>query len=484
MARTTGAIITLGDAAADSADEHRQAAQQIAVGRGRPDPEQLTREFLRTQLPALQRAGERQQQFQLGTALPAQAALQRLASPPAPIGTGIAAANANEQERIEESAGRTRAIQEDLNDYYARGQSILADTYKVPPQLLGQITSIGQQIAGISANIANRQAQYQVAQYNFQLMIAKRTLGDIVGLTGQQFGSTSAQATRLGLLERENLALSRQAQLIQFTMAQRQINFQRAVAGFQVPGLTPAEQAARVEEAEIVTSFAQKQLNIQREMFGNQVQIVDINNLRQGADLAAQIALMLQGRKLTIDTQLAQEELGRLQTQQAILVEAAGTFLEKINNEASAVLNHIFQIESSGVRMADTITNRLFTNLRIGFSGLNEYIAQLPGVIGGAGASSSGGGGGTTGRIYPRAMGGVENITGPTNLLVGEAGDETVAILRNPRQMQAALGGGLSITLSFGDVHMSDERDMDMFVEKVINRMGREAALRGLRSPG
>jgi hypothetical protein len=81
-------------------------------------------------------------------------------------------------------------------------------------------------------------------------------------------------------------------------------------------------------------------------------------------------------------------------------------------------------------------------------------------------------------------MGGVENITGPTNLLVGEAGDETVAILRNPRQMQAALGGGLSITLSFGDVHMSDERDMDMFVEKVINRMGREAALRGLRSPG
>jgi hypothetical protein len=42
------------------------------------------------------------------------------------------------------------------------------------------------------------------------------------------------------------------------------------------------------------------------------------------------------------------------------------------------------------------------------------------------------------------------NTTGPTKMVVGEAGPETVAVLRNPREMGVG-GGGLTIN---GGIHI------------------------------
>lgn len=447
-----------------------------------PDQEILLAQFERQRF-AFMRQLDRQQDFQIGTQIPAQTALSKLAAPALPVGTGIVAANADEQARITAETAKTQRLQDSLNTYYKQGQRILMDTYKIPQTLLSNITSVGKEIASTQAGIANAQATYQVAQFNYQLMISRRTLSDISGLTGRSdlFGGASS----LGVLERQNLLLGRQAQTLQFMLSQRQINFQRAVAGFTVPGLTPAEQNARIAEAKIEADFAQKQLDIQKQMFGNQVQIVDISNLRQGMDLAAQIGLMLQGRQVTIDTALAQEKLARLQSQQAILVEEAGTYLTKTNAAVAQAMSEMQQLEATtGQAIARTTEQGIIAAYRVGhafYMGitggfLSNSTAPKPSLAGG------GSGGGTTTRL--NAEGFLGTVNGPTNMVMGEAGSETVAILRNPRNvMGGTSGGGDSIVNFYGDITVRTEADIEEIARKVTAAQGRRAALAGLRSP-
>lgn len=603
----SGNLITTFDAAT-------KGLEQFAVGRGIPDVATISRMALaqerqrqreaRASIPALQEQFryerpafeaqlERQQQFALNTQLPAQQALANLASPFMPVGTGIIAANAQEQEHIRDATAETVELQERLNDYYDHGRQILIDTYQIPPQLINSIAAIGQQIASTQAGIRNQQAAYQVEQYNYQLRIARRTLADIGGLTGRNFGEGQSY---LGVLEKQNLALSRQAQLLQFSMQQRQINFQVALAGFQAPGVTPEERQARVKEAEIEAGFAQKQLNIQREMFGNQVEIVDIQNLRQGADLAAQIGLLLQGRQLTINTAAAEEKLLRLQAIQQQQVAEAQTYIEKVNATVARAFGEITTLETAaGEAMIDASQYALdqfgitldgmeaeFNSRIRGVTGTSEGMAgivggmmpesvrreltltldtadaqeklaaiseqqgviaenvgkylgetaktvtatsrqvnRLEGAVGsaltrataeqvnalatyfaaaaamwssffvqvGQTAATQGSGGyrGDPGYAPRNAEGYVGMTTGATMTgvgVMGEAGTEAYAILRNPKPI-TELGddGGGNITIIFqGQWQVRDDSDIDKLAQKVLAVTGREAALRGLRS--
>lgn len=475
LAQQQHVVLRLNGAVADTAEEYKKALEQIAIGRSRVDPQVLAKQF-EFERPALLAGAERQQQFALGTQQPAEAALRNLAAPPAPIGTGIVAANADEQERIVAGQQRSIELQANLNDYYEQGRQVLIDTYKVPPALLGQVSSIGQEIANISAGIANEQAAYQVAQYNFQLNIARRTLGDIGGLTGKNFG---AGESYLGVLERQNLALSRQGQLLQFSLAQRQINFQQAVAGFQAPGVTPEERQANVKEAQIEASFAQKQLDIQTKMFGNQVQIVDIQNLRQGADLAAQIGLLLQGRQVTIDTAQAQETLGRLQQQQSILVGQVGTYLTKVNSVTAVAFGQIQQLEAAAGRAMYSTAYSVLDAFGLVINGLTNSLNQLGGQSGGLSPTErdeQNNASGYVGTTSGRTMTGVG--------WMGEANQETYAILRNPKALTGLGGGGGDVTVNFGDVYVRDDGDIDKVARAVVNVIGRSASLTGLRLGG
>ena len=193
-------------------------------------------------------------------------------------------------------------------------------------------------MSDIQTSINWEQAKYGAAQYTNQLRIASRSLSDIAGLTNDaKFGEQSY----VGQLERANLLLGRQAQQLQFGLSQRQINLQTALAGFQVPGLTPAEQNARVEEAKVETSYAQKQLDIQRKMFGNQVQIVDITNLRQGVDLLQSIQLLREGRRITLDVAIKQENLQRLQKIQSAMVNEVSTYISSVDSLSSKAIADI-----------------------------------------------------------------------------------------------------------------------------------------------
>jgi hypothetical protein len=65
-------------------------------------------------------------------------------------------------------------------------------------------------------------------------------------------------------------------------------------------------------------------------------------------------------------------------------------------------------------------------------------------------------------------------------MTVGEAGTETVAVLRNPRSVSSGgFGGG------GGDIviNLTATLDGSVIYRDTIRRMGRDAAMRGLRSP-
>lgn len=497
----SGAIATLPDAI-------KRFYTQSAVGTGVPDIETLGAASLAAErqrqresqasLPALlaqqafartgvQNAIERAFQRQLTQENPAQAALSNLTNPILPSGTGIAGRNAAEQAKINAGLKESVGLQTDLNSYYAVGRQILQQTYQIPGPLMQSLVGVSNQIASIQAGLSNQQAAYQTAQYNFQLFVAKRTLGDIAGLTGHAFG---VPATELGTLERANLLLGRQAQQLQFILSQRQINFNRAVAGFTVPGLTPAEQNARVREAKIEADFAQKQLDIQRKMFANQVKIVDISNLRQGADLVKQIALLRQGRALDIDTRVAQEKLDRLNRKQAALIADAQAYISKANAQISAREQEIQQVEAATGKAIDRLTLQgIDAAWKVGHA---FFVGMTGGFLGGGGngggAHNGGGDGNSRYGSTRSAQGNIFSTTGTTSLgpygIAGEAADETVVVMRDPRRLNgAAMGGGSGgdVYVSFGDVTVRSDADIDALVRKITQAQGRTAAIKGMR---
>jgi len=513
LAETTGLILKVNGAVAQTAEEYKKALEQISVGASIPDTATLSRlaqanerqreREAAASVPALQQqfayerpaflaSTQRQQQFQQFTQLPAQQSLQNLAQPLLPTNTGIVAANRKEQERINTDLKGANQLQDQLNANYAAGLKVLEETYK--PELiknfgsaagvafqsaLNGVVATGKQIAGLQTSIVNEQAAYQVAQYNYQLFIARRSLADIGGLTGKNFG---AGQSYLGVLERQNLVLSRQGQLLQFNLQQRQINFQTALAGFQAPGVTPEERQANIKEAQIEADYAQKQLDIQRQMFGNQVQIVDIQNLRQGADLARQIGLLLQGRQVTIDVKVKTAELERAQQLQQQQVAAVGTYLSQVD----AVINHDFAqmtaLETAAGKAmfgaSKYAADAFNTYLSRTITYLNSYAASF------AGAQTSGGYHDQGNKVGGAAGGALFNTGGgPVGMMtVGENDrNETVAVLRNPHTAAMLGGGGGDTTVNFGDVYVRNDSDIDAIARAVTKVIGREGALKGMR---
>ncbi len=483
--------------------------EQPAVGQGITPPEQLGRANLAQELqrekesaanlPAIQA----QQAFTLPSQInaigrqagyatqfqqPAQAALANLANPLQPPTTGIAP---SDQGRVSAGIKLAQSDQVKLNAYYQQGQDIIENTYK--PAVLQQfgqalyqdfssalsvIKQTGQQIASIQAGLSNEQAAYQVAQYNFQLFIAKRTLSDIGGLTDHNFG---AGESYLGTLERQNLLLGRQGQQLQFNLSQRQINFQTALAGFQAPGVTPEERQARIAEAKTEAGYSQKQLDIQRQMFGNQVKIVDIGNLRQGADLAKQISLLVQGRQVTLDTKVAEARLLRLQQLQQVAVQKAGTYLTAVDNATALASSRIQQLEEA---YGHAIVN--ITNLTV--KQFNKYLQNMVLTLGGFGPLNTVQGTQDQ-REGPSGVHGASGLLGmtggTTRLTVGEAGGEAVAILRNPKAMDGGgLGGGVTNNFYISGNSVRNDNDLDVLVRKVTQALGKEASLKGLRGIG
>lgn len=432
-------------------------------------------------------------------------------------------------------------------------------------QVTSQIGETGNQIRAITDALDMRQTNFQVTEYNNQIRIAQRSLGDardtwaaIRGTVRNTVGGLQGQNL---LLDRQNHLLSMRqqklsfksedigfkqadlqfkAQQMQFELSQRSINFSKAVAGFQSPGMTSEERAANIAQAKIEADFAQKQLNIQeqiargareqlslakqqsvinREMIANQNK--QANNSfaisvkeaqRNVTDLQAQVNQLFAGRALTIDAAAAQKTIADLEKQLAPLQASAQSLIQEGSQVRADVLADVTNMMAQ--------TGKGFQEL-VGMVGTawseaaRSYITNfLTPVFAGAGSppAPSGHGGGGMGKQPPVSHGGgggmgkqygaagiSSRVDKATSFVAGEAGSEHVVVIRNPQYGVASFGGGgsgggggliwngnlnITVTGGAGGSNADEDAMANRLAHKVESVLMRRAAGMGLRPAG
>lgn len=484
-----------------------RALQALNIAGTVPDPRLLIGQLTERILPARFEAIRAQGEFQRERQLPAQQALQRIAQPFAP--RGISYSTEGLDQRTIARIGGLQLQGISAERAYAAASPATALFDLVPEDLRGAFAGVLSEIRGTATQIVDIQSQVtqaqvgqQTAEYNNQLRIARRSWQDIKDTIA---GVNGAQGESLGLLQGQQIALQRQTQELQLQaselslqLQQRQINFRVATAAFVTPGASPEERAARVAEAEAEAAFAQEQLDIQRQLLElskqlveNAVQAQDLQLGRQLEDVSAQIELLQGARAVQQFAQAAGEELDRLNRRQQQLVEQANTFVNEGTEAAQIVMSAAQDVAAqTGLAMSEIL--RQTSDAWGVFSQQAQIVLDT--LVGSAprrepappnipeGPDSSG-------RF--QAPGFYGEIAGPVQVTVGEAGAETVAILRNPRN--ALLGGGgtsggmTSVVVNINNPSVRDDTDLQriasMVTPAVEQALSRKASLLGFRRP-
>lgn len=496
-----------------TADQARQFYLDINKGFQTPDVGLLIKAMTERIIPA-QKAQFRAEGVLQRQLLPGSVAFSQLAAPTAGLTGGpafeaglVGVDNRGKIDRAAQTAADKYkslvggAVTE-VNALIQQGRQDLVDL--VPPTLRGEFTDVlgevektGAAISQIQTDLQQQQANVAISEYNNQLRIARRSLSDARDIQAALAGEAK---NTLGGIEGQNIALQRQLQLLQFELQQRQINFRLATAGFVAPGTTPEERAARIKMAEKEAEFAQKQLDIQKQLASNQQRQIQITVGRDVTDLLAQIQLLEQGRQVTINTAAASKALDILNKKQQMLVEKAGTYIEEGTKIVTAVMQATSQVQ---------------TQTGKGFAYILSQTAQAWGIFGTQaqrildalrGTAPSGTSPAQQGALNKMqqqqvygATGLMFDTSGPTNLTVGEAGKETVAVLRNPRQMTLpqlmagtrefmptgmgarASSGGLHITVVVTGNTISKDTDLHQLAEEIADAAARKAEERMLQ---
>jgi len=362
----------------------------------------------------------------------------------------------------------------------------------VSPQDLSRLEAYGDQIASIRGDLMQRQLAVNTAAYNQQLTVARRTLSDLVGLTGQV---GDAQASAVGLAERENLELqrantliSRRMQARQLDMSQRQINFSLATSQFTTSGATPAEAAAKMEQARIEAQFAQANLNDQRDIFKNegvqfenQITIVDEQNLRALQDAVFAIQQIERERDLEKYTAAGEEYLGMLQDEADILAQEIDAQIGRGMNFVTLAQDEIRRVYVESGEILTGVTEDIadaFEQIREDYdTWLGDVGNQVPlNNTSGTNTRDRSAGDSPTGGGY--ATGGLFSTSGAQTITVGEAGNETVAVLRNPRHLLTSeAGGGGMIQININNPSVRNDSDIEAIARAVEETLRQRANL-------
>jgi hypothetical protein len=464
--------------------------QGVGIGATKMDPQLALQQMMQYQIPAIVANLQRQAQFQRQEMLPAQFALGQAATPYTPF-PQTPTIMATQDLLGGRSAGLFEADQEQAKRYADYYQSVMGDAQEaidaqrakgreqlilkgVDPKELKQLEDFGVAIRDIQNRMTQKQTNLQVAEYTNSLFLSKRALGDSVDLWNAIHGTVKKT---YGGLEGQNIVLSRQLQLLGFAQQQRGINFNMAVAGFMAEGLTPEEIAARQDQAEYEAKIQQRQLNLSKRIAGNQYQQTFITAGRNVEDQKASIALMEEGRRIAQEVNDLQATLTFLTTQQSIVQGNINADLQAGMGVRQAELEILQQFEStmgSTANAAEDIAEAFKSAAKD--AGL---IGQVLGVLPGTGVANP------ATKNRPQAAGFLGSVKTATPMTVGEAGSETVAILRNPREMLATPssgGGSMNVSINI-NANVQSSGDIDELVHKVEIALNRQAALLGLRSP-
>jgi hypothetical protein len=495
--KATGQAVT-------STEEYAKFWQQAATGKSIADPATFMRQIAQ-QMTATFAGIDARVNRALTVTLPSQTAMSLISNPlvsPASVlptgGFGAAGVTGAARGNIAASLGVSTVAQADIRGEAARGQKAMLDEVrqKSPDQLptvireLGMAQGYSTQIEQITNRITLEQANLSAHEFAQTMFYLNRQLSDAKGLAGEISGPNN-----LGSLQRSAFMVGRQQTALGLDLQQRQITTQVALAGFQAPGESPEERYARREEAQIRARTQQKQLNLSREGFGLEGQIFNVQAQRGVADTQRSIGLTQEQRNVQLDTAAANKAIDDAGRALAIHLGKAGAVIDGAGQKVEAGIGAAvdFAAQYGGTMAAATASlNSAMKTLADPQTGLNAHINQLLG----AGATPPPGvpGSGTlVGPQRPTATnhaGGIVGMTtGPTHMYIGEAGRETVAILRNPRAAQLGItgGGGPTISIMVTGNTFSGPGDDQKLVQKieaaVMSAMARKGQLLGLRGP-
>jgi len=410
------------------------------------------------------------------------------------------------QTAFEKYAKFAEPAQARINEQIEKGRATLQSW--IGPDLLNDITTLGKSIQDIQLGLSQRSLNLEVSQYNNEIRIATRQLGIAQDFTKAIKGNVK---DTIGGLQGQNYALGRQLQLLQQELQQRQINLQLALAGFQTPGETSEERAARRDDAEAQAKLAQEQLNLQKQLSGNEFAIGLKENANAITDLTAQIALLREGKSFAIDSFAAQEAIKNMEAELQLLdQDAQSRFDQQVQNE-QVLLGIWHDIEAATGKALD-IREKEFANLITAFqkAGKAAGKAAVDYVVAAtlAAATTSIPGLNSSGspderqeqtdlRLLERLTntdlngngrigaqtGLVGYAPGQTDITVGEAKGEAVAILRNPQKMSWDGGGSAApvINIIFNNPSVRDDGDLQKLVRQVEEALNRRMQLQGLR---
>lgn len=424
-------------------------------------------------------------------AIPGQLGIQLAANPFLPASTGLPAGY---------KSSLNTGTQQLQNQLTAEGQSAIKGlTDDISKQLgpaaaqqftgyTNTISNYGAQIAKLNVVLANRQAAQSAVEYGNSLRIINRSISDAQGLVSGA-GATSGPNANLGAVQRQQFQLSQQSNILSTQLAQKQVNFQTASAGFLVQGATPEERAARQKEAEIEASYAQRQLNIQKAQIPLAQTSFDVGATRNLTDLTAQRTIIEEQRRLD----LTSIDISKRIAADNVKIEQATAKASSLVNQSTGVFSQALGVAVSGA--AQGIGS--FTDLLVV---AEKKIADAYGITLGPTATTTTTTG--TGRPpnlvptrpgprKPHASGWLGDVRSSTDMTVGEAGHETVAILRNPRRATIGSpsggGGGTNVQIMITGNTVRDDRDIDTIARRVeeivVRNLGRRASIQGLRSP-
>jgi len=331
---------------------------------------------------------------------------------------------------------------------------------------LDSTVKLGNEISTIQIGRENAHAEYAVKQYNLQLFQMNRSYKDAINLRKSAFGSGGSG---LGGIQGQQWALQRESTSLGLGMSQKQINFQTATVGLTVAGETPEMRAARIKQRKLEAEYAQKQLDIQVKLYGLEGKAFKINVDRSVYDLSRQIGLLTEGRAITIDDVKAQKKIKALNIEMGKEMKIVNQIFNQAQTRANDMLDLTGKFANELVKDAAIVFNQLLSYYR-------RYYEMLP-----RGDSNPTPIGGNTRKTEGFAGGALFTATSETDITVGEAGTETVAVLRNPRNVtpNGAAGGPAPIvlTVNFNNAKVRNDEDLRTIAREVERIMGQRVSL-------
>jgi CRISPR/Cas system-associated exonuclease Cas4 (RecB family) len=327
----------------------------------------------------------------------------------------------------------------------------------VPQEAIDSVAKLGTRITELRSDAEDLQLGFEQAQYNEQLRVSVRTIGDLVALTGQQRDAVDGQtvaATKYGQLQRAQIMDGRELTRIQLARSQRELNLSVALSRLQAPGETAEERAVRRDEAMLLAREQQRELDIGKRTATRGFAIEDIGFGRQLTDAAKQLGLLQQGRAVSIEVRGIQKAIEAkeqlLQLKQAYLevpkeagialrrsaiqiTETVETVLGKLTDEEVEAIDKFVRRTSLSLRglLSFGSATSEDTPRRQGWAGTRGLSPSMNGASSGSGM---GGGGGRSGH----------NININVHASVRNDGDVDLLTRRVMKEInqQAALVGG------------------------------------------